>query len=90
MESKKIYQISNPEKFFEKYGFTQSYSKPHPDFKDDMEFHGLESHYVNMLERRLKHLEEYIDLQNQKIDFLMNKEFYKWKDYENKKIKDKE
>lgn len=69
----------NSETFFKKYGFTQTYSAPHPIHKDEMTFEGLEAQYVTSLEHRVRDLEKYIQIQNDKIDFLMNKEFYKWK-----------
>lgn len=66
-------------KFFDKYRFTMNIEMPHPEFIDIMEFEGLEAHYVSLLEGKVKSLEKYIVLQNEKIDFLMNKEIYKWK-----------
>lgn len=71
-------QSEDSKAFFEKYGFTQTSSMPHPEFKDEMCFEGLESEYVSRLESQIRTLETYIGLQNQKIDFLMTKEFYKW------------
>lgn len=72
-------QSDNPDEFFKKYGFRMSISKPHPKHQDTMFFEGLEASYVSSLEERIKSLETYIDLQNRKIDFLISKEFHKWK-----------
>lgn len=77
-------QSDDPKAFFEKYKFTQSSSKPHPVHKDSMNFEGLEADYVSTLELKITQLEKYIGLQNDKIDFLMNKEFYKWKKVDEK------
>lgn len=73
-------QSDDPKAFFEKYQFTSTLNIPHPKFKDEMEFTGLEANYVSTLEYEVKNLEKYIRLQNDKIDFLMNKEFYNYKD----------
>lgn len=80
MNNKQLNQKDNPEEFFEKYGFTKSATQHHPEFKDAMmHFEGLEAHYVGLLERQVKELEKYIQHQNEKIDFMMNREFYAWK-----------
>lgn len=76
-------QSDNPDEFFQKYGFNSTISKSHPEYKDKMHFEGLEANYVSNLELKIKSMETYIDLQNEKIDYLMNKEFYKWKDKDN-------
>lgn len=77
-------QKGNEEEFFNKYGFTKSITMKHPRLKGEMNFEGLEADYVSHLENKVDHLERYIGLQNQNIEFLMNKEFYKWKEMEKK------
>lgn len=72
-------QRDNPEEFFEKYGFRLDMTINHPDFNEPMHFDGLEANYVNRLEREIKELRKFIDIQNGKLDYLMNKEFYTWK-----------
>jgi hypothetical protein len=69
-------QSDNPEEFFKKYGFTMYMKEPHPIFKDMMEFEGLEAKYVSELEHKVRDLEKYINYQNDKIDFLMNRDLY--------------
>jgi hypothetical protein len=72
-------QSENYDEFLKKYGFTLTISKPHPKHKDVMNFEGLEANYVSNLESQVESMEKYIKLQNEKIDYLMNKEFYSWK-----------
>jgi hypothetical protein len=74
-----IKQDDNAKLFFEKYGFMQTCTMKHPEFNDTIKFTGLEAHYVSMLENKIKNLETYIKLQHDKIDYLMNKEFLKYK-----------
>ncbi len=44
-----------------------------------MHFEGLEARYVHRLERQVAELEKYVKAQHEKIDWMMNQEFYKWK-----------
>lgn len=48
-------QSDDYSKFLEKYGFTLNYSLPHPVFKDQMNFEGLEADYVKHLQREVEH-----------------------------------
>jgi DNA/RNA endonuclease YhcR with UshA esterase domain len=73
-----VKQSEDAEAFFKKYSFTSSRTMKCPTTGDTMQFEGLESRYVGELEMRIKDLEKYIQCQNQKIDFLMNREFHKW------------
>ena len=79
-------QSDDSKAFFEKYGFTASLTKKHPEFKDEMSFEGLECNYVTSLENQISDLKTYISIQNNKIDFLMNKEIYKWQRENEKKV----
>lgn len=74
-----IKQSDDSKKFFDTYGFTMTISRKHPERDGMMNFEGLEAEYVSNLEQQIKSMKTFIDLQNQKINFLMDKEFYKWK-----------
>jgi hypothetical protein len=73
-------QSDNSEEFFKKYGFTKTSSMPHPDFKDIMSFEGLEADYVSRLEREIDQLQKFILHQQEKMDWLRDREFYKFTD----------
>lgn len=73
-------QSDDPKAFFEKYKFTLTYSLPHPTHKDMMEFDGLEANYVSGLEREVKHLKNYIELLQGKIEYLMSQDYYLYKE----------
>lgn len=72
-------QSDDPKAFFNKYGFTSTMTMKHPTFNDEMKFEGLESEYVGRLQQRIRELEKYIGIQNDKIDFLMTKDIFKWR-----------
>lgn len=73
----KIDQETNHDEFFNKYGFTRTLTMKHPTFKDTMKFTGLEADYVGILERRVADLEKFVAHQNEKMDWLRDREFYK-------------
>lgn len=68
----------NSEEFFKKYGFTLTKTMSHPKFKDNMTFKGLEADYVQNLEVRIQELEKFIVHQQEKMDWLRDREFYKF------------
>lgn len=76
----KLNQRDSPEEFFKEYGFTSTMSMKHPEFGGTMEFTGLESNYVQSLERETKEHRKYIQELLQKIEWLRDREFYSWKD----------
>lgn len=78
---KQIDQLKDPKEFFEEFKFTTTYSLPHPEYNGPyMTFTGLEARYVQSLERQVKDLEKYINMQNEKLDWLRDREFYCWKE----------
>ncbi len=77
-------QSDDPKAFFEKYQFTLTTKMPHPTFKDEMEFTGLEAKYVSELEFEIKNQDKYIKLLHDKVDFLTNQSYYKMEHILNK------
>jgi len=78
--------VPNSEEFFQKYGFTQSCSMPHPIYKDTMTFTGLEAEYVGRLEREVEHYKRAFMEQVDRNQQLQVQEYYRLRD-EIKKLK---
>ena len=77
--TKELRQSEDPQAFFEKYGFTMSMTKDHPTHKALMSFEGLEADYVSRLEREVSDLHKFITQLHEKMDWLRDREFAKFK-----------
>jgi len=73
-------QSDDPKAFFDKFQFNSSITMKHPESREPMAFEGWEAKYVNELEWKVKELERYVKMQMEKIDWLMNRDFYMFKD----------
>lgn len=69
-------QSDDPKAFRDKFEFTLTIDMKHPISKEDMHFEGWEAKYVSRLEMQVKDLEKYLNIQNEKIDWLMNRDMY--------------
>jgi hypothetical protein len=69
-------QSDDHKAFFEKFGFNLTCNMKHPDSKEPMNFEGWEAKYVSTLEHKVEQLEKYLGMQNEKIDWLMNRDMY--------------
>lgn len=68
------------EECWEKFQFKLSLQIPHPIYKEDMFFDGLEANYVSLLEQEIKNLKDAYERLNQKYDWMTTQEMYRLRD----------